>query len=233
MKKLIKKIILGIIPKIQETEYDYIYSSRRVIKNSDINKNTNSFYDIDIWKLANNEIAQFLPKGFSAYYEIVGYLPSGRMIQKDYDYGFKNPIEHGSTKHTLGFNYGIFIYRITHTNTDGKVFEFSAKQVQDWCKKNGLNAVPELYYGYAKDLGKHPNLLHLDKPWDSDAFLNLIKSRYNEKDCYMCSTPQPEEGAVVRIEGTDFEAYKAKSWKFYERESSNLDENTLDIESEG
>ena len=154
------------------------------------------------------------------YYEIVGYLPSGRMIQKDYDYGCE------PTKHA------IYIYRITSTNVDGKVIEFSAKQVQDFCKKNGLNAVPELYYGYAKDLGKHSNLLHLDKPWDSDKFLSLIKAKYNEKDCYMCVNTVPEEGVVVRIEGNDFEAYKAKSERFYARETEQLDKGELNIEDE-
>ena len=89
-----------------------------------------------------------------------------------------------------------------------------------------------MYYGYAKDLGKHPNLLHLDKPWDTDEFLNIIKARYTEKDCYMCSTPQPEKGVVVRIEGLDFEAYKVKSERFYQKETAQLDKGEINIEDE-
>lgn len=228
-----------------ETEYDYIYSSRRVIKNEELNPNAQHYYNVDIWGIAHNELKPFLQKGMSMYYEIVGYLPSGGLIQKDYDYGFKNPIEHGSTKHTLGFNYGIFIYRITYTNNDGKVFEFSAKQVQDFCKKNGLNAVPELYYGYAKDLvetfgivtaepyfGGTNLICKIDKEFTSEEFLDRVKQLYNEKDCYMCSTPQPEEGVVIRIEGTDFEAYKAKSERFYQKETAQLDKGELNIEDE-
>lgn len=216
MRKLIKKIILGIIPKIQETEYDYIYSSRKVIKNEDISKNSNHFYDVDIWKLANDEIAKFLPKGVSAYYEIVGFTPEGKEIQKDYDYGCK-PNEHK-----------IFIYRITYTNTDGKVFEFSAKQVQDFCKKNGLNAVPELYYGYAKEFSDE----RLNKENWGIKFLETIKNKYNEKDCFMCSNKVVEEGVVIRVENLEFEAYKQKSFGFYQHESAVLDQNIEDIESE-
>ena len=48
----------------------------------------------------------------------------------------------------------------------------------------------------------------------------------------MCSTPQPEEGCVIRIEGNDFEAYKAKSNRFYEKETKQLDKGESNIEDE-
>jgi len=223
--------------RIDNTVYDYIYASRKVIKNEELNPNARHFYNEDIWSIAHNELKYFLSKGMTFYYEIVGYLPSGKMIQKDYDYGFKDPIKHGSTVNHLGFNYGIYIYRITSTNIDGKVIEFSAKQVQDFCKKNGLNAVPELYYGYAKDC--FSNIYHLieepnnqfEQNWN-DEFLVELKKKYNEKDCYMCINKVPEEGVVVRIEGNDFEAYKAKSERFYARETAQLDKGELNIEDE-
>lgn len=215
------------------TVYDYIYASRRVIKNEELNPNAQHFYNEDIWSIAHNELKDFLSKGMTFYYEIVGYLPSGRMIQKDYDYGCE------PTKHA------IYIYRITSTNVDGKVIEFSAKQVQDFCKKNGLNAVPELYYGYAKDFTDNFNIkvatndfggtnliCKVDKEFNSDEFLNRIKQLYNEKDCYMCINKVIEEGVVVRVEGNDFEAYKAKSNAFYERETAQLDKGELNIEDE-
>lgn len=216
-----------------DTEYDYIYSSRKVIKNEELNPNAQHFYNEDIWGIAHNELKDFLQKGMTFYYEIVGFLPNGGAIQKDYEYGCE------PTKHA------IYIYRITSTNVDGKVIEFSAKQVQDFCKKNGLNAVPELYYGYAKnftdnisikmasnDLGGTDLICKVDKEFNSDEFLNRIKQEYNEKDCYMCSTKVPEEGCVIRIEGNDFEAYKAKSERFYARETAQLDKGESNIEDE-
>ena len=143
------------------------------------------------------------------------------MIQKDYDYGCKSYSNGGST--AGGCEHAIYIYRITQTNVEGKVIEFSAKQVQDFCKKNGLNAVPELYYGYAGDFYDYNS---------PEEFLQIIKEQFNEKDCYICKNKVPEEGCVVRIEGNDFEAYKAKSNAFFARETKQLDRGELNIEDE-
>lgn len=75
----------------------------------------------------------------TAYYEIVGYLPNGGAIQKlggkAFDYGFEPP----KGEYKYGENFGIQIYRLTYTNPDGRVYEFSARQVQQWCVKEGLS----------------------------------------------------------------------------------------------
>ena len=213
-----EKLLIKLGVSIKTKEYDYVYSSRKVIKNNELNPIAQHYYSEDIWGIVHKELEPFLQKGLSIYCEIVGFLPNGGAIQKDYDYGCE------PTKHA------IYIYRITSTNIDGKVIEFSAKQVQDFCKKNGLNAVPELYYGYAKDF--YPYLLtDNNEIWRND-FLLEIKRKYNEKDCYICKNKVPEEGVVVRIEGNDFEAYKAKSERFYARETAQLDKGELNIEDE-
>lgn len=220
-EKVLKKLGVNVV----DTCYDYVYSSRKVIKNQELNPNAQHYYSEDIWGITHNQLKNFLQDGMSFYYEIVGYLPSGGMIQKDYDYGYN------------AGEYETYIYRITYTNPVGKVFEFSAKQVQDFCKENGLNAVPELWYGYAKDLVPLKGLdYHV---WDSEkldlwrnTFLNYIKERYNDKNCFMCSNSVPEEGVVIRIEGNSFDAYKAKSHKFLARETKELDKGEIDIESE-
>ena len=221
--------------RLLETEYDYLYSSRKVIKNEELNPTAEHFYDANIWEITHNELKDFLQKGMTFYYEVVGFMPSGAAIQKDYDYGCSQAA--GEHKN--------YIYRITYTNQDGKVFEFSAKQVQDFCNKNGLNAVPLLYYGEAKDFvdnfqlttatntyGGTNLLCKANTPFDPDAFLERVKLLFNEKDCCMCVNKVPEEGVVVRIEGLDFEAYKQKSNRFYERETKLLDQGVVDIEEE-
>lgn len=209
---------------IVDTNYDYIYASRKVIKNSDLNPNAEHFYGEDIWGIAHEELKEHLQKGMTFYYEIVGFLPGGGNIQANYDYG------------CLPTHHAIYIYRITHTNVDGKVFEFSAKQVQDFCKKNGLNAVPELYYGEAANVAT-------DTWWDylslsskdtdfGDWFLEHIKSQFNEKDCHMCTNKVPEEGCVIRVEELDFKSYKQKSNRFYELETKLLDKGESNIEDD-
>jgi len=220
-----EKLLSKFKVNIRTENYDYLYSSRKVIKNEELNPNAQHYYGEDIWGIAHKELEPFLTKGMTLYYEIVGFLPNGGAIQKDYDYGCE------ANKHA------IYIYRITSTNVDGKVIEFSAKQVQDFCKKNGLNAVPELYYGFAKDcftyiyhLAEEPHNFP-DQKWNEE-FLTEIKQTYNERDCFMCKNKVPEEGIVLRIERLDFEAYKQKSNRFYERETKLLDEGVEDIESE-
>ena len=228
-EKLLRKIGINIV----DTQYDYIYSSRKVIKNSNLNPNANHFYKEDIWGMAHERIKEHLQEGMTLYYEIVGYLPSGGYIQKDYEYGCEQN------------TFKVYIYRITYTNLLGKIFEFSAKQVQDWCKYNGLNAVPQLWYGVASEYynifkgpeysNKRKRIRHSSikngSKWQ-ERFLEDMKTMYNDKDCFMCTNKVPEEGCVIRIEKSEFEAYKCKSNLFYLRETALLDKGEIDIEEQ-
>ena len=220
-EKILKKLGIQII----DTEYSNVYSSRRVIKNSELNPDAQHYYNEDIWGIANTEVLPFLQKGMTIYGEAAGFLPGGGYIQNGFDFDCK-PGEHK-----------LFIYRITMTNPQGKVFEFSMRQVQDWCKEKGLIAVPLLYYGYAKDA--FMNIYHLfeepenfEEKWQA-AFLAEIKAKYNEKDCYICKNPKtPEEGAVIRLEKNELQAYKCKSLRFLEKETKALDKGESDLETE-
>lgn len=213
-EKILKRLGVNIV----DTVYDYIYSSRKVIKNEELNVNAAHFYGQDIWGIAHSEVKDFLQDGMTIYGEIAGFLPNGGYIQKDYDYG----CDPSKCEHKL------FIYRITYTNTDGKVFEFSAKQVQQWCHKNGLTPVPELFYGYASELSDERLT---EENW-RNKFLENIKMKYNEKKCFLCNNDVFEEGAVIRIENLDFEAFKCKSNNFYEYETKQLDKGETNIEDE-
>lgn len=219
--------------EMEDTQYDYLYSSRKVIKNSELNPGAQHYYDVDIWGLAHDKVKDFLQKGMTFYYEIVGYTPSGSGIQGEFDYG-QDP-----------GTFGIYIYRITSTNIDGKVIEFSAKQVQDFCKENGLKAVPELYYGYAKDLVDHFELLmnsddfggnkllcKVNSEFNSDEFLARMKREFNERDCFMSRNKVPEEGVVVRIEANDLQVFKCKSLAFLEKETKSLDKGESNMEDD-
>lgn len=216
--KLLKKVGVPII----DTHYDWVYSSRKVIKNPELNPNANHYYDVDVWGKAHDKIKDYLADGMTFYAEIVGYIPNtndysqSSMIQSDYDYG----CEKGQ--------FDVYIYRITYTNPSGKVFEFSVKQVQDFCKMNGIKAVPELYYGRAIDLDPR---LKSDEHFQA-TLLEVLKEKYLEKQCFMCKNKVPEEGCVVRIEGMDLEAFKLKSFNFLERETKLLDKGQVDIEEE-
>ena len=110
-------------------EYDYLYASRSVIKNATETTNSGGYYSCDIWAEADKIIRPHLQKGMTIYYEIVGFLPTGRYIQKNYDYGCVPPEAGEPFTHEKHFK--VRVYRITMTNVDGYVHEFSAKEVQE------------------------------------------------------------------------------------------------------
>ena len=206
-------------------KYDNLYSSRTVIKNKYYNPKVSAgFFGVDVWDEANNIIQPCLQKGMSIYAEIVGYLPNGNYIQKGYDYGCVPP--KSEYKHEVHFK--IRVYRITLTNVDGCVHEFSAREVQQYCRTVGLIPVTEYYYGYAKDL--YPDL-PIDNSW-SENFLQRLSNDerfYMEKYSPECVNNVPHEGIVIRIENMKSEAFKLKCFKFLDK--SQRDENVdVDIE---
>jgi len=204
---------------IQETEYDIIYSSRKVIKNGYLqNQQTNSFYTTDIWGDIAKEVGHKIPKNYTLYGEILGFTADGAVIQKDYDYG------------CTGAQNKFYVYRMTIVNPDGQVIELTDKQVEEFCEKNGLLYKDTFnYYGYANDM--YPDL-DLQNHWHKNFLANLERD-YNEKNCYMCANKVPEEGIIVRRENSEYyEAYKLKSKAFLlkesdlqEKEETNLEDN--------
>lgn len=211
-------------------KYDYVYASRTVIKNKYYNKNvTEGYYGVDVWEEADKVVKPCLSRGISAYYEIVGYLPNGGYIQKGYDYGCVPPKE--GEVYTSEKHFKVRIYRVTYTNVDGKVFEFSPRQVQMWCNSVGLKAVTELWYGRAGDL-------YSDIKEDSEWNENFINRLANDKRFYMeCLSPDcinkvPHEGIVFRLEDNPSISLKLKCFAFISKEQGFLDKGEGNIEDE-
>jgi hypothetical protein len=174
----------------------------------------NHYYSYDLWRDVAMKLEDYLSDGLTFYGEVVGYTKNFEYIQKEYDYGC-NPGE-----------FSIYIYRITFTSPSGQVFEFSTQQVKEFCKRFGLNMVPEIYWGYAKDLFTIP----VDDYWNEE-FLRLISDYYLEKDCDMCVNKVPAEGIVLRKEVFKIEPYKFKSFAFKLRETKSADDGEIDMET--
>ena len=81
-KEKIAKWLTGKEP----VDYDYVYSSRSVIKNANITlgKVNPGFYGegADVWGESFKVIKPYLTKGMTIYAEIVGYLPNGKRRQR-------------------------------------------------------------------------------------------------------------------------------------------------------
>ena len=207
-------------------KYDYLYSSRSVIKNATETTNPGGYYSCDIWAEADKIIRPHLQKGMTIYYEIVGFLPTGKYIQKNYDYGCIPPEAGESFTHEKHFK--VRVYRITIVNVDGYIHEFSAKEVQEWCKANDLTPVTEYYYGYAKDLYNIP----VDDNW-TDAFWDTMandKNFYMERNSPSCSNKVPHEGLVIKKEDMRSRAWKLKCFAFLNGEQKELDAGEENIE---
>lgn len=211
--------------------YEYLYSSRTVIKNSKIGgkKNGGGFYGEgnDVWGEAFKFIQPYLIKGMTIYAEIVGFLPNGGFIQKNYDYGCVAPKP--GEEYTYGKHYKIMVYRITLTNVDGVAHEFSTQEVQQWCKNNGLTPVIQCYYGKAKDL--YPQLDPANH-WNE----NFIESLANDERFYMeknspdCVNKVPHEGLVIKKDDMIARAWKLKCFAFLNKEQKELDAGEENIE---
>lgn len=203
-EKLAKR--LGV--KVQEFEYDYVYGSRKVIKDPN-NPNQQHFYGSDLWTLEGEKLKGLLPKGMVVYGELVGWTPEFTPIQQGYTYG----IDKGHRE--------LFVYRITQVNPDGRVIDLSWDQVVEFCQSVGLKHVPVLWahrLWYSED--EIASLL--DKRFASLGYPNVLPVDKGKVD----------EGVCVRREGLTPLILKAKSPIFLQHETRMLDKEVQDIEEE-
>lgn len=192
--------------KLPMSEYGYVFSSGKPksrlpkgVKTESVawESPTQSFYSENIWEKAYNLHKDKVEKGITLYGEIVGQGVQGA----DYTYGF---------------DYEIFVYRITQTNVDGNVYELSWEAVKSYCEKYGLKYVDEYKVGKISDFGNSP-----------EEALESLKVHYLDKSYPDCKV---DEGICIRVRETD-EIYKLKSPKFIAGESAALEQGVEDIEA--
>lgn len=218
-----------------KNKYDVIYSSRHIIKNKDINESvTSGYYDSDVWGEYYMLLKNYIPKGFTIYGEIVGYVGgSNKMIQKGFDYKC-NP---GENK--------LMIYRVSHLSEDGVRYEYNVNDVRGWTLKlidslkedgNDLGAkkihpIDILYSGYAGYLYK----LDVTNHWHEN-FLQALKDDKErlgmELNEPLCRNITPREGICLRIDNDPInENFKLKCLKFLKKEAESMDKGeTSDAE---
>ncbi len=212
---------------IETTQYHKFCSSRRVIRMDD--KERKGFYDFDIYKDALEIIKPHLTKGLSIYAEIVGYLPNGAYIQNKYDYGceYDPQVDYNKLTARERYNcklYKIRIYRISFTNVDGNVIEFSPNQLRNWCVEQELEHVAVMRVP--------TNISYTNENWRQEFLEQCVDFVENLGNSAECNNIVPEEGLVFRMPSNKFKAYKLKSSKFFEYETKMLDNNVSDIENE-
>lgn len=209
---LLERFLRVVGVRINDTEYDYVYASRKVIKSE---AGGNHFYKEDLWtRVGQEQFGGLLEPGETVYYEITGYTSDGKFIQQGYDYG------------SAPGEYKIWVYRITRTGASGHVTELTFDQLVARCDQLGVQPVELAWRGEVSDLVQLGN-------WH-ERFVEEIKKHWvHDQDCQLCKNKVPSEGVCVRIDhGLSVEIYKLKNFRFLERETKQLDDGQTDIETE-
>lgn len=205
---LFSRILKKIWVPIQDTEYDLLYSSRRVIKNAYLDEWKTWFYDTDPWTEVAKDIS--IPKWYSIYWEIVWYQSTGGWIQWNYDYW------------CLPCQKELYVYKVTFTNDDWLTYTISTPEALSLAQSRWLST-PELYYNWTVANLLEQYNIKLDSHRQEELVIKL-EELYNNKKCHMCKNDVWAEGIVLRVEKNNtFEAYKLKCKNFLYEESKVLD----------
>ena len=184
-----------------------------------------------------------LQKGESVYYEVVGFTNTGASIMasssnkklNDPDfikqYGDTTVFSYGCDPNGKRVLYGrddegafsieeavpqsdIYVYRMTLTNEDGYVVEYTPDFMRYRCEQMGVKCVPVFYKGYIPEYTLLPDAVGSPQETDAGAYIMKIAEDF-------CDGPDPvgkthvREGVVVRIiNRPKFAAYKHKNFSF-------------------
>lgn len=201
-------------------EWTYVCGSRRVILTGD----GDGWFGQDgtlMRQAAHTKFVDKLRKGETVYYEIVGYLTDTQLISNEcpnsrlQDKQFVK--KYGThTRFTYGCQPGeskVFVYRITMTNVDGVEYDLSWRDVVYRCQELGVQHVPLLDHGLVTD---------------PDAFLRNVEDMITRDSTL--DMGHIMEGAVIRIDGSTWRAYKHKSFEFKVIEGIIKDTGAVDVE---
>ena len=224
LRRFVNRILKTDIPEFNE-DYGMVVSSRKVIKNEWANnKHPEGYYGVDIWTEYGEMLYPYIPKGFTIYGEICGYLTGdNRMIQKGYDYGCK-----------VGENF-LMIYRITE-HTESGLKEYSIEEIITFTHYliKAMDRAQDKNVGRIFSIGEimcfSGSVSELTS--DVEELPAVLSKRFKiEENEPYCEQKVPREGVVVRIQNDEVaEAFKLKGVRFLERESKNVDNNEVDIE---
>ena len=211
-----------------------------------------------------------LNKGEEIFYEVVGFTHTGTPIMSSCNnkklndkefvkqYGEETVFSYGCTptgKEGIDITErdvpqsDIYVYRMTMTNEDGYVVEYTPDFMRYRCEQMGVKCVPTMWKGYIPDEETLNQLAFI--PDDNGDFKEWIPTSAGEyiKDIaeqyYDGSDPVGKthirEGVVVRIiNRPKFAAYKHKNWSFkalegivkVEAEAPDMEEAESIVESD-
>ena len=207
--------------------YDLITGTRRTI----INGEDGGFYGSNAFRMPHAE--QFrgkLWKGETVYYEVVGFTDTGTPIMAECDnkklndkdfvkqYGKTTTFSYGC--HPNGWNdkdggrnepqSDIYVYRMTMTNEDGNIVEYTPDFMRYRCEQIGVKTVPVFWRGIIPENPASAD----DSTIEPGEWIKNVAERFYDGPDPIGKT-HVREGVVVRIiNKPKFCAYKHKNWYF-------------------
>ena len=209
-------------------EYDYVSGTRRVVMEDF--EGGNSFYGSNAFREQHhNAFVGKLNKGETVYYEVVGFTDTGAPIMatgnndkvgKDFvkQYGRETIFSYGCSPDGNPCDYldtgvcrpqsDLYVYRMTMTNEDGFVVEYTPDFMRYRCEQMGVKTVPV----FTKFI-LHDYDLELDERTSGEVVKDIAERYYAGPD--PVGKTHTREGVVVRIiNRPKFCSYKHKCWEF-------------------
>ena len=217
-------------------DWDYVSGTRRtVLENFD-----GGFYGSNAFRKQHENLFRGkLWKGETVYYEVVGFTDDGASIMascsnkklndKEFvkKYGDTTTFSYGcsptGTKRMVGEDADgrfmidvaapksdVYVYRMTMTNEDGNIVEYTPNFMRYRCELMGVKCVPVMWKGII------PNENYLNTEYNASAgeYIKMIAEQFYDGPDPIGKT-HVREGVVIRIlNRPKFCAYKHKNWYF-------------------
>lgn len=210
-------------------EYGYVSGTRRTV----LNDWEGGFYGSNMFRKKHADFFEGkLHKGEEVYYEVVGFTDEGMPIMssasnrklndKDFlkKYGETTTFSYGCSC-TGYYTYGdgsydvlpksdFYVYRMTMTNEDGDVVEYTPDFMRYRCEQMGCKCVPVLWRGF---IPEHPGATYDNTISAGEWIKNIAEQYYDGPD--PIGKTHVREGVVIRIlNRSKFCAYKHKNFAF-------------------
>ena len=159
-----------------------------------------------------------LMKGETVYYEVVGYTHTGTPIMStvnNHKLQDKEFVKMYGDETTFTYGCGIYqsdiyVYRMTMTNEDGFVVEYTPEFMRYRCEQMGVKTVPVLWRG---KIPEHPGSKEDPTITAGEWIKNVAELYYDGPD--PVGRKHVREGVVVRVlNRPKFTAYKHKNFSF-------------------
>ena len=222
-------------------DYGYVSGTRRVV----LENYEGGFYGDNQFREQHSKMFEGkLWKGETIYYEVVGFTTSGAPIMvsasnsklqdKEFikQYGKETIFSYGCKPWADGIassgypQSDIYVYRMTMTNEDGEVVEYTPDFMRYRCEQMAVKTVPVFWRGF---IPEYEDIMYVDKnendmpdkgevtytkPIDAGEWVMKLAERFYDGPDPVGKT-HVREGVVVRIiNRPKFAAYKHKNFSF-------------------